>query len=693
VKPAAPAELFIEAVQLHMTGRLAEAGDGYRRVLDLDPRHAPSLHGLGVIAHQARRHAIAADLIGRAIAIDPGVAAYRSNLGNALKALGQTDQAAAAYRQALAIEPRDSVSLNNLGNLLQSLGRSSEAVDSYRRALTLKPADPVVHNNLGNALAALGDLDEAALLYDRALALNPDYAEAHYNLANLLADQGQFDAAIGGYQRALALRPGHLSARINLGGALRQAGRLGEAIDCYEQVLADHPDNAEAQSNLGRVFMLQGRLGEAGACYERALALRPDYREALVNLLLWLNYSDRDAKAIFDAHRRWGEMVERTLPSPGPYRNRRDPERRLRVGYVSPDFRDHSVAWYLTPLLEAHDRAAVEIFSYADVPRPDGVTAKFQALSDHWISTVGMSDQGLAEQVRADGIDILVDVAGHGGANLLPAFARHPAPVQVAWLGYVNTTGLEAMDYRLVDDVTDPPGEADDVASETLVRLSGGFACFQPMADAPEPGPPPSLAKGWVTFGSFSGPPKLGERVLDAWSDVLNRTPTSRLLLKGGAFDDEGARTRLLDRFAERGVSGNRIDLVSWIPGNAEHLALYNSIDIALDPFPYNGFTTTCEALWMGLPVIALRGDRHCARVSASFLTRVGLEHLIADDLATYVDLAVALASDPARLAELRRTLRRRMAASPLCNAAGFAAQVEAAYRDMWRRWCAADGG
>jgi predicted O-linked N-acetylglucosamine transferase (SPINDLY family) len=689
VKKAAIADQFAQAVRHHAAGRLAEAGAGYRLVLARDETHAASLHGLGVIAYQTGRPEIAVDLIGRALAIDPAVAAFETNLGNALKALGRLDQAAVAYRQALALEPADTVALNNLGNLLRGEGRLDEAVDCFRRALAHKPEDPVVHNNLGNAMAARGRFAEAARLYERALALRPGYAEAHYNLANLLVDQGQLDAAITRYGQALALRPSHLPARLNLGAALRQAGRLADAIACYEAVLAHHPDSAEAHSNLGRVFMLQGRLDEAVARYEHALALKPDYQEALANLLLWLQYSDRDPPTIFEAHRRWGEMVEKDLPAPAPHLNQRDPERRLRVGYVSPDFRTHSVAWFLAPLLASHDRQAVEIFGYADVARPDATTRRLRSLCDHWLPTVGLSDAALIERIRADGIDVLVDMAGHAGVNRLAVFARHPAPVQVDWLGYLNTTGLKAMDYRLVDDITDPPGEADQYATETLVRLPNGWACFEPAPEAPEPGPLPSLAEGVVRFCSFSSPAKLGERVLDAWSDILRRTPGSRVLLKGASLDDAGARSQILGRFADCGVAAERIELIGWIPGAAEHLALYNTADIALDPFPHNGVTTTCEALWMGVPVVALLGDRHAARISASFLTRVGLEELIAPDLASYADIAVRLASDTERLVELRRTLRPRMAASRLCDAPGFAREVEAAYRAMWRRWCA----
>jgi protein O-GlcNAc transferase len=678
----------MQAVRHHAAGRLDAAEAGYRAILQKEPRHAPSLHGRGVIAYQTGHSALAVELIGRAIEVEPGIAAFRANLGNALKALGRLDQAAASYRQALALDPADHVSLNNLANLLQAEGLGEEAVSCYRRALALRPGDPVLHNNLANALAGAGRRDAAILAYQEALKLRPDYAEAHYNLANVRAEDGDLDAAVAGYQAAIAANPNHLSARNQLGAALRQAGRYAEAIACYEQVLALDSGNAEAHSNLGRVYMLQGRLAEAGAEYEQALRLMPEYRQARVNQLLWFNYSDPPAEAIFDAHRAWAELVEREIPPPKPHLNTRDPERRLRVGYVSPDFRAHSVASYLLPIVRNHDRKAVEIYCYADVRRPDALTAQFKDLADQWRAIDGATPAEIAEQVRRDGVDILVDLAGHLAPRILPAFAHRAAPVQVSWIGYVNTTGLKAMDYRLVDAVTDPPGRADALATERLVRLPNGFCCFEPPVDAPRIGPPPWLATGRVTFGSFSPPAKLGDRVVQAWSAILARLPQSRLLLKAAAFDDAGAQSHLLERFERNGVPAERVTLMGWVDGAADHLSLYGQIDVALDPFPHNGYTTTCEALWMGVPVITLVGERHVARISASFLTRVGLPELIAKDVTGYVDTAVELSSSFERLAELRHSLRQRMAASPLCDAATIVRDVEAAYRGMWRRWC-----
>jgi protein O-GlcNAc transferase len=329
------------------------------------------------------------------------------------------------------------------------------------------------------------------------------------------------------------------------------------------------------------------------------------------------------------------------------------------------------------------------VFCYAEVRAPDARTERFKGYADHWVSTVGMPDEAVAECIRRDGIDVLMDVAGHTANNRLPVFARKPAPVQMTWLGYPNTTGLQTIDYRLVDAVTDPEGEADALASEALVRLPGGFLCYDAPNDAPLPGPPPSLTTGVVTFGSFNNPAKMSASTLDAWAKLLTRIPLAHLLLKGKPFTDAAARALYLDRLDERGVAPERIELVGWLP-DEDHLAHYGRVDVALDPFPYNGTTTTCEALWMGVPVVTLRGDRHVGRVGASLLTQIGMSNLIADSVEAYVETAVALAGDPARLSELRHSLRPRMAASPLCDAPAFARKIEHAHRTMWQRWCAA---
>jgi predicted O-linked N-acetylglucosamine transferase (SPINDLY family) len=343
------------------------------------------------------------------------------------------------------------------------------------------------------------------------------------------------------------------------------------------------------------------------------------------------------------------------------------------------------------PLLKNHDRQTVEVFCYADIMQPDAVTAHLQGLADHWQMTTGLSEDQLAERIRMDGIDILVDLAGHTAKNRLRVFARKPAPVQVTWLGYSNTTGLEAIDYRLVDAVTDPVGKADAWASETLVRLEGGFLCYGGLRDGLEPVAPPCLKTGTVTFGSFKQPgPKVSPATLDAWAKLLTRLPQARLLVKGRSFADAPTRTSFLARLSERSVTADRVELVAGLPDATAHQAVYHRVDIALDPFPNNGTTTTCEGLWMGVPVVTLRGDRHAGRVGASLLSQIGLTDLIANSVEEYVEIALALAGNPERLDDMRRSLRPLMEASLLCDGGAFARKIEAAFRKMWQQWCEA---
>jgi protein O-GlcNAc transferase len=722
--PAPVAELFAAALQHHQAGRLPVAESFYRQILAIDPDNVRALHLLGVLSYQLGRHDKAVALIAAAIARNANEPFFHCNLGLALQAQGQLEEAVASYGRALSLAPDLADAHFNLGNALQEQARLAEAVAAYRRALAVKPDHAAAHSNLGVAFLAQGKLDEALASLDRALSLKPDYAdayanrgnalqrqgrveeavaaylqalslrpdyaEAHYNLGNAMQALGKRDEAVVAYGRALSLRPDYAEAHYNLGLVLQEQGRLDEAAASYGSALAVDPDYAEAHGNLGTVLHEQGKPDEALACYERALAAKPDYVTALSALLLCLIYrSDVSAEKILAAHRRFEAQHARALyPASLSHDNDRAPQRRLRIGYVSPDFRAHSVTWFLEPVLRAHDRNSVELFCYAEVKRPDGVTEILRPLADHWRVTVGLSDAALAAQIRADGIDILVDLAGHTANNRLLVFARKPAPVQVSWLGYPATTGLAAIDYRLVDAVTDPPGTEEAQASETLVRLEHGFLCYGPALTLPEPAAPPCLAGDAVTFGSFNNPAKLSEATLDCWASLLRRVPGSRLLLKGRAFGDDATRALYLGRLAERGVAAERIELVSWLPNAAAHLALYDRVDIALDPFPYNGTTTTCEALWMGVPVVGLRGDRHAGRVGASLLGQVGLDSLVAETAEDYIAIAAGLAAAPQHLASLRASLRPRMLSASLCDARGFTAGLEAAYRTMWRRWC-----
>ncbi len=597
---------------------------------------------------------------------------------------GRLAQAEAGYRQIIAAKPDFAPAYANLGVALLAQGAPAEAVTALRKAIHLKSDYAEARYNLGTALDTLGRLDEAAAAYRAAIAANPRLTEAHSNLGNALSAQGRLDEAIACFRQALALEPGRAGLHYNLGNALNDRGALEDAAAAYRAAIGLKPDHADAYGNLAIVLMNQGHIDEADAAFHQALDIMPDNADIRSNWLFCLNYkTDVSAEQLFAAHRGWEARHGHDTPRV-THTNDRAPKRKLKIGYVSPDLRMHSVAYFLEPLLATHDREAVEVTCYAEVAKPDHVTARLQSLADHWVSTVGMSDEALAARVQADGTDILVDCAGHTAHNRLRVFARKPAPVQVTWLGYPNTTGLSAIDYRLVDAVTDPPG-ADALASEHLIRLPGGFLCYAGMSDAPELAPPPCLATGAVTFGSFNNPTKLSPQTLDAWATLLRRLPNARLLLKGKPFSDAATRNLFCARLIERGIAAERVELTGWTAGSAHHLAFYEHVDIALDPFPYNGTTTTCEALWMGVPVITLRGDRHSGRVGASLLGQIGAEDWVADNVTDYVMRAAALAADPPHLHDLRRSLRTRVAASPLCDRVVFTQNVEAAYRQMWQ--------
>jgi protein O-GlcNAc transferase len=719
-----PAYFYNLGIALRADGKLSEAIAAARQAVGLKPDMAEAHFTLGSFLHEEGKLEEAVAAYRQTIRFQPGTAQAHSNLGEALRRLGRPREAEAAAREALRLGPGQPVAHCHLGCALHDQGKLEEAVAEFRHAIRLMPEFAEAHCYLGTVLCKQGKLEEALAATRHAIQTRPDYVEAHSNLAAMLQQQGRLDEAVAACRQAIRIAPGYADAHYNLGSALshqqnhieavaawreairikpdyadayanlgnglRELGRLEEAIIACRAAIRTSPDNAAVHASLGAALSDQANFGDAFAAYREAIRLKPDFFEASSALLASMNYSERTSPtALFEAHRAWNERYGRAMQRSLAHANDRNDRRRLRVGYVSPDFRGHSVAQFLEPLLRSHARNDVEVFCYAEVSAPDAWTKRFEELADHWVVTVAMSDDALAERIRRDGIDILVDLAGHTSKNRVMVFARKPAPIQVTWLGYPNSTGLEAIDYRLVDAVTDPPGAADALASETLVRLPGCFLCYAGPNDAPAPTPPPYLATGAVTFGSFNNPAKLSATTLDAWAKLLMRLPQARLLLKGKPFSDASTRALYLDRLAQRGVPAARVELVAQLPETKAHLSLYNRIDIALDPFPYNGTTTTCEALWMGVPVVALRGDRHAGRVAASLLAQIDRHDLIADSVDAYVETAASLAGDPVRLSELRHSLRSHMAAAPLCDAAGFARKIEHAYRTMWQRWCA----
>ncbi len=649
---ATTSEALAIAIQHHQNGRLQAAEQIYRQILAVAPDHADAINLLGVVAAQTGRHAVAAEYIRRAIALNGNVAAFHNNLGNVLKDQGKLEEAVDAYRRAVQLQPDYAEAHDNLGNAMKDQRKLNEAIACYRRAMELKPDYAAAHNNLGTVFQELGKLDEAAACYRRAVELKPDFALAHNNLGSVFQEQRKLDEAIACCRRAVELKP----------------------------------DYAEAHNNLGIAWNDRGNLDEAVACWRRALEMKPNFAVAHSNLVFALQYSpDVTLASLAEAHaefdRRHAVPLRAAVAS---FENRAGRHDRLRLGFVSPDLKRHPVGYFLIRALENLSREEYETVCYSDRVAKDDLTERFQAAASQWRDVFGVSDQRLAEQVRADGIDILFDLAGHTSHNRLLVFARKPAPVQITWIGYEGTTGLAAMDYLLADRYV-IPGESERYYRERVLRMPDGYLCYDPPATAPPAGPLPALQSGYVTFGSFNNLVKITPQVVAVWAEILRRCPTARLALKYRGLDQPTVKQRFLDLFATRGVPPQRLGLLSS-SAYAEYLAEYQKIDIVLDPFPFSGGTTTCEALWMGVPVVTCPGETFASRHSFSHLSNVGLTETIAGDLNDYVELAVSLANDLPRLAALRVGLRQRMAVSPLCDGKRFASNLAVLLRDVWQR-------
>jgi protein O-GlcNAc transferase len=532
------------------------------------------------------------------------------------------------------------------GNELLAQGRPAEAIDAYQLSLAAHPNHPVTLYNLGNALKEAARREEAIDSYRAALAANPNFADAAYNLAV----------------------------------TLRESYRPDEALRAYERVLAIQPDYPDAFNDMGEIHRDLAQVDQALACYARELELHPDHAMAENNRLFTLNYHpDYSPEKILLEHLDWNR---RHIFRTGPHPNSRDPQRRLKVGYVSPDFRRHCQSFFTIPLLSNHDHSKFEIYSYADVSRPDEITERIKGYTDTWRSTAGQNDEQITQQIRADGIDILVDLTMHMARGRPGVFARKPAPLQVAWLAYPGTTGLSAMDYRLSDPHLDPPGEHDGWYAEKTIRLPDSFWCYGPLADIPPAQSPPASKNGYVTFGCLNNFCKVTDQTLNLWARVLQAFPQSHLILLSPPGDH---RQRVISKL---GVDESRIEFVEFLPRN-KYLETYRRIDLCLDTFPVNGHTTSLDALWMGVPIVSMTGHAAIARAGVSQNMNLGLaKELVGGSQDEFVSLAVGLARDMPKLAELRSSLRQRIEHSPLMDGGRFARNVEAAFRDIWREYC-----
>ncbi len=725
-QPSLVANKLRDAVRQHRAGALDAAASLYAEALSLDPDHADALHLSGVAAYQRDRHEEAIQLISRAIERAPAIPDFPHSRGLARRATGDLAGAEADFARAVALNPDYLAAWINLGLTRLQLTRVLPAIDAFRRAVKLAPESAEAQAYLGTALLKDNRGAEAAVSLKLAVAAQPDFAEAHYNLGLALQRSGDTAGAEKAWRQAIAANPFYLKPWNNLAQALRDRGLVAEARGLFERALsqsgADTPDAAELWNNFANLLDSVGEAEKAIDAYHRAVALAPRHPELRANFgsallgigqvsvalshlrqaldlapdqpdtvhpyLLGLLYREDTDALMLSTAKSWAARFKAAPPA--RYLNDRNPEKRLRIGYVSPDFCRHVVMHFSEPVLEAHDGSAVEIFCYANVLRPDDVTQRFRALADHWRDTRMMSDAALAATIHADQVDILVDLAGHTVGSRLSMFAYRPAPIQMTWLGYPATTGLSQIDWRITDDASDPIGMTEEQYTERLLRLPGGFNVYRPPVDLPDVAPLPALTSGHVTFGSFNHAAKITDEALDLWAALLARVPGSRLLIKNRGCDIESVRAGYLDRLIRHGIAADRIELLRSIPEARGHLSAYNRVDIALDSFPYNGTTTTCESLLMGVPVVGLEGRSHRARVGVSLLSRIGLADLVAADPASYVDAAARLAGDLPALAQRRAGLRQRFLTSSVCDATALTRRLEQAYRMVWKNWCEA---
>ncbi len=718
-------ELMAEGVRTLNAGRWREAEGYFRRAVAREARNHTALMLLGATLSKSGRPDEAIMLLQQAVELAPGAEDVYCNLGMALHAAGRGDEARAAYEKAISLVPSFVVAHYNLGILLLEKGdlasaishfeyvvqRDSdniqawfhlgdaharggalaEAVACYRQCVKRKPDFAEAWLALGRCLLALGEKEAALSCLEKSVAASSDDAEILFKVAGELLGRAQGELALRFLDKALALVPDEPRFLEAKAAAWSYAGNFDEAATWAERALALAPELLQARNVRAGVFYKMGDAASALSHYAIALSHQLDCDFIWSNKLLMMNYLEIPSEQQTAEHRQWGDFFIRQYQAQRPkLRNDLSNDRKLRIGYLSPDFCQHSVAYFIAPILLAHDRSAFEVYCYANVLKADKFTERIKSFDLVWRDISFWNDTGSAAKIAEDRIDILVDLAGHTSHNRLPIFALQPAPVQITYLGYPATTGLTTVAYRLTDSLADPPGLTEHLYTEQLLRLDPCFLCYNPLKDAPAVRPPPSTIRGIITFGSFNNIAKISDGCIALWAEVLRALPEAVLVIKNEGLNFAPARASIIRRFAAKGVEEGRLRLVGHMPHILSHLGAYEEIDIALDTWPYHGTTTTCEALWMGVPVVTLAGNIHVSRVGVSLLANAGLPELIAKTPEEYVAIAVSLAADRERLANLRQGMRERLWKSPLLDMKSFTRRLEDAYRLCWRNYCAA---
>lgn len=678
--------------QFHKEERLDIAESAFRKVLEYEPNHAAALHFLGVIAHQSGNLETAAKLVRQAVSIAPEYAQALNNLGNIYEAMGDPEQAIEAYRSALEVEDDYVDALFNLGIALRQINEIAEAEKVFLRCVRLDPKRADVQYEIGQTYQKLGKRTEAQIAYRVALDLDPDHTDARLNIGNILTTLGRVDEAIEEFDIALENAPEHVRLINSKGVAQRKIGLFQESLETSRQAEQLDPKNIETLNTLGAAYQTLGENQKAADCYWRALRMLPDAECAHKCLLfVALNLPDISSQELFDIHREVrGHFDKPALARKSFPRVNRNPNRRIKIGYLSSDFRTHVVAMNILPLIANHDHDKFEVFLYGQVEYPDDVTDKFKHFSDHWRSTMLMSNEAVAQMIEEDDIDILITLAGRFDENRPIVASFRPAPIQVSYHDCA-TSGLEAMDYYLTDEILHAQ-DTPELFTEELYRLPIYYQ-YPIQEGLPSIQDTPALSNGFVTFGCFNKPEKISEAVFALWAQVLKAVPDSKILMKYfNHYSQPSMQKRIHDRFSKYDITADRLILKSGMDNRQHHLENYHDVDIALDPFPFNGATTTFESLTMGVPVVALLGRHFVDRVAASIVTHAGYPQFVAQSSDNYVVLAHELARDLKKLNEMRLHMRDKLHKSKLCDGESYAQIVETAFQDMWKNWCATGG-
>ena len=679
--------LILAGRQAEDAGNLREACERYREAVAIAPQHAPVHLHLGVVLEAAGDADGALQCYEAVLAIDRGNAYANYNLGKLLYVRREFAQAVRHLRTALERKPEFPEAQVILANLLQARGDAAGAATAFEVALRQRPEDFGTWFGYGMLLRKLGRERDAESALARAASIDPANSDAHAALFDLLHLRGDLAAAVLHLEAVLKQQPDWVDALHNYGTVLMRMQRLEEAEAAFRRVIDLDPHHALAYRMLGNVLHRRGRIGELLDVCGTGRACNPERFEIESFELFALNFVDTvSPEELFARHRTFGARLEKaTAPRFLPFGNSRDPDRRLRIGYVSGDYSCHPVSLFMIPLIERHDRSRFQVHCYSVGAATDAITLTVKDAADVWRDARAMSESALADAVHGDGIDILVDLSGHSGTSRLGTFAHQPAPVQAAWLGYLNTTGLTRIQYRISDAICDPPGLTDRLHTEELVRLPRIQWCYRPLVTLPIARDAPLDTNPFVTFGAFTQIAKLTAPMRLLWAQILQQTPNARLVVVGVA--DGRARAELLEALVQDGVHPSRVVLLPFMPVQ-DYLRWFSNVDIALDTSPYSGGTTTCDALWMGVPVLTIPGSRSTSRSAASILTTMGLTDWIATSPEDYVGRAVQFASERETIVGLRHSLRERMQASPLMQEARFALDIERAYREMWHKWC-----